>query len=702
MPLLALLLLLAVDAPEPVRGRLCIGESKKPLVQCSDVSGRAFAVTPDERERVYIWTSADGATSHLGVVAAKAEKVDLDAVEQSAVELSITGDPARGWPADVIAAVSRPDRTWTWPLVDRAATRLRKLVVPRGPAALNLRAEHYRVFTRPVDAREAKVAVGPIALVPLPMARGVVVDAEGKAITGAQVSLMDATVCATTDERGTFACELAEIRRGQDGLTVSSGGYASRDLVLPADLQADIDFGRITLTTGYTLTVKIVRPDAGPGKVTLFSDVPERYEHAKLATRDIREREEELRFDAGKGDYLVLVSGSGHEFLEVPVEIGEGDKAETITVEPYRLVGTLRFGDDIVGDGTVGINAPEHTWRAEIPVKAGSFETTLWQRGRMFAFVRSPELGSTSERVELPESLGMDPTRWDIRLEKKMIVGKVLDAKTKQPVRGAQMSLTAQYETGKFYTGVKIADDGSYRILSMRPGTYSLRVTSPEHVAKSLDVVVTPDERIKTLDISLESGVVQPLEIVLASGVPARGAHVLEGVQPDRVNPQFMFSADPEGRFSLRGNPGEARLLYIVPREGSFAVLRTVLPKSGEAKPLRVVVPNGSATLRVRATRDDQPVAAPLLFRYNGEFVPGAILRFATRESLGTKADGEAVIQRMPAGMYEVWALAGPREEEMMIATGGVTRPPARVGLATGEGAVQVVAPPREVRRRGE
>lgn len=688
MPILALLLLLAVEAAEPVRGRVCIGDAKKPLTQCIDTTGRTFGVAAADRERVFVWTSADASMVQLGTIGPKAETIDLDAGERTVVELSIM-------PAEAKATVSQRDRAWMW----TSGPRLRRLIVPRGRTTLALRAEHHRAFARSFDARDEKLTLGALTLVPLPQARGVVVDSEGKPIAGALVTLPDATPCATANEQGAFACELEE--KKIEGLVVSSSGYGPQDVALPAEVKSDVDLGRITLAKGRTLTVRVTRPEAGEGTVTLFSDVEKRYDHSKLQTRDLREREEEVRFDVGEGKYLVLVSGSDtFERLEVPVTVKDADVTESITVEPFRLVGTVRFGDDLLREGRLGLTARENTWRGELPVQGGSFEATLWQRDRLAAYVTGPELGTVPEPLDAP-AMGADPTRWDIRLEKKMIVGRVLDAETKQPVRRAKMQLTAQQGSGKMYSSVSIAADGSYKVISMRPGTYSLRVTSPEHVAASVDVAITGDDRIKTVDIALERGVVQPLEIVLASGAPAAGAVILEGVQPDRVNPQFIFNADADGRFALRGNPGDTRILYVVPREGSFAVVRTTLPESGEAKPLRVVVPDGTAALRVRTTHDDRPVAAPLLLRYNGEFVPGAILRFATKEFPGTREDGQAVLQRLPAGLYEVWALAGQADEVQLIAGNGALRPPARVGVSAGEASVQVIAPPMEVRRSG-
>jgi len=232
--------------------------------------------------------------------------------------------------------------------------------------------------------------------------------------------------------------------------------------------------------------------------------------------------------------------------------------------------------------------------------------------------------------------------------------------------------------------------------MATRPGTYSLRLDLPEYAPVTIAVAMTAEDTIKTVNVALERGATQLIQFALASGAPAGNAMILEGALPGRANPQYMSTVAPTGEFSLRGRPGETRVLFIVPGEGSFSALRVVLPREPGARPLRVVVPNATATLRVRGMRNVRPVPAALLLRYNGEFVPAAVLRLLTQDIAGTSRDGEAVIQRLPAGMYEVWELAGPGDEEQLIASGGTLRAPARVGLATGEGVVNVVAPSRE------
>jgi len=111
----------------------------------------------------------------------------------------------------------------------------------------------------------------------------------------------------------------------------------------------------------------------------------------------------------------------------------------------------------------------------------------------------------------------------------------------------------------------------------------------------------------------------------------------------------------------------------------------------GEAKPLQVVVPPAAGSLRVRTVNDKKEARpAGLLLRYNGEFVPNAMLRFVTGDEAHTFPGGESVIPRLPAGTYELWPLMGKNDEAQLIASGGTLRAPVRVGLASGEQSVIV------------
>jgi hypothetical protein len=170
----------------------------------------------------------------------------------------------------------------------------------------------------------------------------------------------------------------------------------------------------------------------------------------------------------------------------------------------------------------------------------------------------------------------------------------------------------------------------------------------------------------------------------------------------------------PRWRWTLDAESA-TRLRRIVVPSGTYFMELTA-PRHRKLTRARIVASEGSVDLGelrlrplpiARGTVVDAEGTAvaealvSLLIRHNGEFVPPAILRFVTGGGpVGTGRSGETVLSRLPAGAYEVWALAGDRDEEALIASNGGLRAPVRTGLSGGEELVEVVAPPAEVRRR--
>jgi hypothetical protein len=680
------LLLLATAADEvqpPPRGRLCIGEN------CSDTTTATIAVKPADHERRFFWLSADAKTAYAGVIAAKAESVVLDPEAFSELDVTTDGDAARGWPLDVrVTLAAGPEKEWKWTLDREAAKRLRRLYVPRGTYRVTASAEHQHTIRTRVTATEKPSKLA-LIFFPLPLARGIVVDAEDKPIAAATVALPDETFCATANEQGAFTCELPE--RLPEVIVVSAGGYAPREVEIRRQTVGPvIDFGRVRLSSARALTLKIVRPDPAPARVSLFLDAP-RYNHSKLKSVPIKEREESVRFDAAPGKYFVVVEGEGPlERLEVPLVVKDENSEHEIRVEPFQLVGTARLGDDPL-EGTVEIVSPEHTWRERLPVANGAFGATMWQAGAVRAWVSGPAIRN-SDLVQSPQ-LGDDPSRWDIRIAKRLIAGRVFDAATKAAVTETNIEVVADSGDSQSYFSAEVGPDGSYEILASQPATYTLRVNTPHHMPYTVELLITAEDRIRTHDIALEQGVLQPIDVVRPTGGGVR-ALILEGVQPDGVNPEFMTRTDERGHYELRGLPRQSRLLYVIPPYGSLAVVRVQLPAAGvDARPLQVIVPPPVGALRVSSVdAKGKPRPTGLLIRYNGEFVPRAILRFVTGE-MGSSPTGESLLSRLPAGTYEIWSIAGQDDERQLIASNGTSREPVRVGLSSGEQAVTVVAP---------
>ncbi|HYI09350.1 MAG TPA: carboxypeptidase regulatory-like domain-containing protein [Thermoanaerobaculia bacterium] len=683
------------------KGRLCIGAPEIVLSEglCSETARRAIVVTPAGSERLFIWTGKNQEDVFTGTIPPKATSVSLEPDAYSVIELSIDGDPARGWPADTTLALRGGKQSWRWVVPAQDVVRLRRIHVPRARYVMGLNANRHQPFTRrAVEAIVPRVPLGELRLEPLPIVRGTVVDADDKPLAEAAVTFEDGSLCTTSNEQGAFACELAMgENRSLAVLVVTKSGYVSKELLFPARSTRDVDYGLVRLGVGHELTLKILRPEPRPVTVSLYRDYPVLTDHLLLRTVTLQEREEVATFDVDRGKHFVRVSGSAPlEQLEVPVNVVRAEDVEkTIEIEPYRLEGTVRFGEELVAEGQVELLPPGSTWRVPLPVRNGTFGATLWQRGALSAFVTGTGMGGEQDLVESPE-LGQDPSRWDIRIDKRMIAGRVYDAVTNKAVV-TSIEVTAEVEGGPKHLSTRTKSDGTFQVLAPKPGTFNFRISNQEYAPVSADVSIAQDERVKTLDFALEPGVVQPIEIRTPSGSPVSNVSVLVGGQPGLVRPAFLIGARTDGSYALRGKPGATHLVYFLPQQGSFAVARVTLPRLGDpVRPLQVVILPPSSSLRVRIVNEKgEPAQADLLIRYNGEFVPRAILRQVTGPLPGAGRDGEVVLPRLPAGAYELWTVTAPQDEESLIAGNGTLRQPVRVGLSSGEGSVTVVAPPR-------
>lgn len=674
---IALLLAATVAAPPP-DGRLCIADV------CSETAGTTIAVKPEHRERRFFWLSSDAKTAYAGFIAPKAESVVLDPEKFSVFATTIDA-------LDVSMTLgSSPDQQWKWKLDREEAKRLHRLYVPRGSYRLTAVAEHHRTFRVSVSAG-AEPSKLDVRLVPLRLARGVVVDVEDRPIARASVAYPDGTACATANEQGAFTCELPE--RFVEVLVVSANGYAPREVPMTLEL----DYGRIPLSAGRLPTVKVIRTETSPARVSLFSDAP-RYKRSKLKTVSIKEREETVRFDVADGRYFVAVEGDGPlEHLESPLTVKDADTEHEIRIVPFPLVGSVRFGEDPLAGGTIEIIA--RTWRARLPISGGAFSGTMWQDGVVRAFVSAPEL-SASEFFDSPQ-LGDDPSLWDIKIKKRLIAGRVFDAATRVPMKDDHIQVEVEAANSESGFSVPIENDGSYRILAHETGTYRLSLVTPGYMPYSAELRMTAEDRSRTHDIALESGVVQPIEVMTPGGAGVPNVSVFERVRPDGSGPEFIMRTDERGHGSLRGVAGQSRLLYFASPDDSFAIARVLTPRtSAEVKPLQVVIPPPSCALRVRSVDSrGNPVPAELVVRYNGEFIRGAVLPFVAR-GRATGPSGEILLRRLPPGIYELWALARREDEDPLIAAIGTLHHPVRVGLSGGEDVVTVVVP-RDAASRG-
>ena len=663
---------------------LCFG------TDCRAVDGTKFAIKPAEQSRAFVWTSTDGKSVVFGTAAAKATEIDVGANDLRDVALSVRGNASRGWPAETTIAIQTSPTSkapeWKTAIAAKDIAKLTTLRVPRGRALLSFAAPHHLTERRPLPP-DGNVALREVTLAPLPVVSGKVVKRGEKGdepVMAAHVTRPDGKIVATTDEQGAFRGELVE--PVPDELLVLHAGFGTNTVHLAKQLPPEQDLGAIQLAAGHTLTVHVKLPDSVDPKkvhVALWQETTGRHELTPMRTFTMGGKDGDFAFaDLSPATYHVIVSGAEPlEHLSADVKMGDKDEEKSISVAPFRVDGTAKVGQRPIAEGSIGLN-DRTRWEVGMPIRDGKFGGVLWQTGVVHAWIHTDEVQDTLNSPEL----GADPSTWDIVLKDRRVAGRIFDAETKEPVARAELRIETATKSSRGYMGGKVQPDGSYAVLASEDGTYTLKVSAPGYIAETakFDFAET-DEASRAHDFALTHGVAAKLEVVTPAGQPIAGAMIIDGINADGHNPDRYYTTGPEGRAIVQMKPNDVRTLWIVPREGSFAVARV----SPSDKPVQIVVPPPAGALKLNIKRDEKSKLFPaVVVRWNGELVPQPVL-MRVGSDFG-KHD------RLPAGAYDVWAvLVQPGVSTWAPLIGYVPPwPPVRVGLTGGEAVADVVPQP--------
>jgi hypothetical protein len=371
-----------------------------------------------------------------------------------------------------------------------------------------------------------------------------------------------------------------------------------------------------------------------------------------------------------------------------------------ITIDPIEITGEIMIGSRPATGGQLDLQPEDGGWAVAVQIGAdGSFRTESWEKGHFSGFyLRDPARDGTfiGEPLEATSS----PTHWHIVVPDRTLSGRIFDKETGQPVPHAGLDKEVRTDDGGSVMGiVPVQPDGSFFLDAVEPGHYTLKGMAEHYMAATVRVHISVTDTTRTIEIPLERGLTVPLSIVTPSGEPCARATVIDGVG-DGINPDDFYTSDGAGQLTLRLKPEDKRTLYILPREGSFAIA-DVTSANAETG-VRVVVPPPAGTIHVRATADGIPVRGVLpIFRWNGRLVPPPVPRFfpfADRRKVGIWTDdaGNAEFKMMPAGVYEFFAVRS-EADQMALLRGVTVLKPVRVGF-TG-GSMEVVLDLSEPRR---
>ncbi|HXI12005.1 MAG TPA: carboxypeptidase-like regulatory domain-containing protein [Thermoanaerobaculia bacterium] len=646
------------------------------------------SVAPSEEARRFVWTQADDSKVVVGEIAPSATAVNLLAEDLRVVTLSLNGSALRGWPLDTRLTLNAGRAKWDWSVPAPRVGKLRQIAVPAGEYSLAIAAPRHKLERRRISAKQT-LGLDQVVLQPLPAISGRVVQlAEKKLVpvNGAQLIRADGKVATATGADGSFRIELNEPL--PDELLIVHPGLATHQLALK-NTDAESDTGDVVLSAGSTLhlTVRQSLRDAEKLRIRVLKQTERKHELTPILTREVPADQELLKIpNVARGVYHIVVEGDHPlERLSERVEINEQEVEKKLTIEPYRLNGIARFGDSPL-QGALNVSF-DRAWKASLPVNAeGAFGATLWQHGKLNGWVASELLGGAPYPLTSPP-LGADPSEWRIELKRRVIEGRIVDAATRQPLVNVSLALQVMSGEGQerfqLSTTVPVDASGNYKVTAVRDATYDLRIRHKDRVPIHRAVLLRADDVSQRIDFALEEGIEMQLEVVWADGRPAAGAMVIEGVRRDGHNPGAFYATDGAGRLTLRGAIGTSRTLFVLPREGSFVVVRPVTPAAGAAEKItRIVVPPIAGSLRIefRNEKDDPGRSTPLI-RYNGEWIP---LPVSMRLRNDSPESGTVRLRELPAGSYEIWA-SPPGVDYSAFAAGPPSTPPVRVGLTAGE-----------------
>ena len=660
----------------PVRGTLCTASEGVVLRvdrTCRSVEGLVPTLEATGVERRFLWVREDQRALIIGSIPRNTTTVDLSAAHFGTLRLSLSGDKARGWPDDVQLHFAADDKNaLDVALPNAVVTNPFSIGLPSGSYGFTVTARHHLRLVDPqvtVKAR-AETILRALRLLAAPRFSATVVNAKGDALPSAMLS-SEGRVIAHADVNGILAAELPEDL--PEFVEVIADNFAPHRIAVDANA-GDIALGRLVLRRGASLAVTLDRTKIGPVAVrvaVLARDQNRRYQ--EIIARDLKGTEVTANFAAIEaGDYSIGVEGPSPlarytEALRLP---DAGAVEKHISIDPIEITGEIMIGSRRAKGGVLGVQPEGGGWEVGVEVgEDGSFHAESWEEGLFSGYYirdRLRDSAHINERLEARFS----PAHWHIVLPDRSLSGRIFDQETGQPVPGAALDQEMHTDAGGAMGIVPVQPDGSFFLDSIEPGDYTLKAMAEHYMTATVRIRVNATDTVRTVEIPLERGIAVLVNIVTPAGEPLAHATVIDGVG-DGINPDHLYGSDGAGQLTLRLRPDDKRTLYILPREGSFAIADVSAANAEQG--IRIVVPPPAGTIHVRATAGEKPVRGVLpLFRWNGRLIPPPVPRFfpfadPRMPGIWTDEDGVADFKAMPAGVYEFFAIRSAEDKAAVL-----------------------------------
>jgi 5-hydroxyisourate hydrolase-like protein (transthyretin family) len=570
-----------------------------------------------------------------------------------------------------------------WPSIDL----LQEQSVPPGSYDLTIAAPGHRPVTRRLVAAAGEtVSLGAITLRSLPRITGRI-TANGVPVANATIRATKPAIEARTDKDGSFALEV--MSRRPRFLIAEAPGLGTRTVDVP-QTDGDSQLPAIELEPPSSVEITVRRPQTYREPLEVQLGVQGRGTMYWLTGRTLEPRRTKATFnELGAGAYVVLVRGKGPmQQLAAKVVLGHNEhRRMTMVIEPVTIAAYVRMGGQPLPNATAMLMETDESTMTRVTTDAGGrWEGEVWQPSEYVVRVYAPGVSVATTHAKF------DHPQVTIDLPAHVVRGRVLDAQSGEPVRGASLSLRTEWEDKAATAALRTDGEGRFIFRGVQPGQQKLAVRANGYLLHDNVQFELPDDvPVQELDEQLDPGVRREASVRDRHGAPIARANVLCG---DEEHVRSSAITDEEGR-ALMPLPRDGCTIYVIPEGTSFAqmhITRAMIDRQG-ALPISLSETTGRLEV-VTQTDQGQPVGGVrLLVRYNGYVVPPEVARAIERvQGLAFRTDdgGVATLPGLPVGTYELWPYRTEHEAAQILAASSALEAPIQLTLETGDNRVSV------------
>ncbi|MCC7375644.1 MAG: carboxypeptidase regulatory-like domain-containing protein [Verrucomicrobiales bacterium] len=500
--------------------------------------------------------------------------------------------------------------------------------------------------------------------------RGVVRNAAGQSVSGAEVSIVETesedyrttgrTRVVQTDERGAFVATslvpgVYRISAAKSGAGASS---ETRVPILTAQLSAVVD---LTLETAGTLAGRVLHADSRlpMSGARVFVDLPGWRGLTALSGVD-------GGFQLGQAPtsaFTVVATALGFDEGATPVTSAGGNRTGvTVALEPHgSVIGRVTLKGRAGAGLKVLLTRPEGPFLEATTGDDGDYRFSNLPGGN-YSIALGEWSGPWMWGADLRLESGTREVRRDFQLDQSgTISGRCLAADGVTPMRGVVVSLSS---SNQVIAQVMTEADGRFGFLVLEPGTFDVLATSSQAVFQVHRAVeVIPRASVGALDFVAPSGTVTIQVSEDSGGGNVVGAEVQMEALPEVEGLIAALSGLTDGVGACRWTglaPGGYRLRVkapgFAPTEARTFVssdLTTVLVSLERCGRIGGTVTGNGAALRE---------AVVLVSDTSGVVVASTL----------TASDGRYELDTLPRTAFELWVVAGERWQASRVALNAI------------------------------